>query len=74
MSGYGMGIESPLLDPDYPRDTRPVRGYCRNCGEALHEGDRIIESDDKELFCENCVYDMTAAELLDLVGKTWQTL
>lgn len=51
-----------------------MRGYCRNCGEPLYEGERVIESDGRELFCENCVYDMTTSELLDLVGKTWQTL
>lgn len=67
------GIESPLLDPDYPWADKPILGYCAICGEPLFDGDKVIDSD-RGRICEDCVYGLTTDELFELVGTQWTYL
>ena len=67
------GIESPLLDPDYPNNAKRILGYCATCGEPLTNGDKVIDSDLGRI-CEDCVYGMSTDELFNLVGTQWHYL
>lgn len=66
-------FDSPLLDPDYPRNRRPILCRCAMCGDFLRAGDKVIESG-KGTLCEDCVYGLSTDELFDLVGKEWEYL
>lgn len=58
--------------PDY--DSRDGAVYiCQKCGEGIHSGEKILESDGKKL-CSDCVDDLSHEELLEFVGVPMRTV
>lgn len=45
---------------------------CSDCGVGIFEGERFYDSD-KGPICAECLEDMTASEILELVGENLTT-
>ena len=46
---------------------KPVH-VCAKCGEGIFEEDRFFDSPDGPV-CEGCIEDMTAKEVLEMLGE-----
>ena len=49
-----------------------IIGYCDDCGSPIHEGDEYLEVEE-QMICQDCVYDYTYIEWMDLLRKQWKT-
>lgn len=49
-----------------------IIGYCDDCGGAIHDGDEYLEVEE-QMICQDCVYDYTYVEWMDLLKKQWKT-
>ena len=51
-------------------DLRPV-AWCKTCGEGIFEGDKYFEDLNGEI-CKECMDDMSAEEILELLGEKFK--
>ena len=49
-----------------------IIGYCDDCGSPIHAGEEYIEVEE-QMICQDCIYDYTYAEWLDLLRLKWKT-
>lgn len=56
--------------PNAP-EPEPVH-TCSDCGCGIFEGDKFFEGPDG-CICEECLSNMTAKEVLELIGETLRT-
>ena len=61
-----------LMMPCHPRcpnapDPIPVK-ICSMCGRGIMDGDEYLDLDGRPI-CEGCLSEMTAKEVLELVGE-----
>ena len=49
-----------------------IIGYCDDCGSAIKAGDEYLEVEGM-MICQDCVYDYTYVEWMDLLSKQWKT-
>lgn len=52
-----------------PGASEPTPIYkCSKCGEGIYEGDKFYDGIGEEV-CEECISDMSAEEILEMVGE-----
>ena len=49
-----------------------IIGYCDDCGEPIHASEEYIEVDE-QLICQDCVYNYTYVEWLNLLKLRFKT-
>lgn len=65
-------------NPCHPRcpNAEPIRiqkiavGTCERCGVEIYPGDWYFEAVDETMFCEECLNDLPASDILELCGKS----
>lgn len=44
--------------------------WCSKCGEGIYAGDQYLETEDGETICKECLEDMSAMDLLEILGMS----
>lgn len=64
--------QSPCM-PGCPNAPEPPGFVCKRCGETITEGESYFEAYDGK-YCEDCLWDMTPPEILNLVSEEMSTV
>lgn len=49
-----------------------VIGYCDDCGSPIYADEEFLEVEE-QMICQDCVYDYTYVEWMNLLKKPWKT-
>ena len=65
-----------MSNPCHPRcpnapEPKPVY-ICSKCGYGIFEGDKFLDGSDGYI-CKECLDDMTADEILEMLGEDFRT-